>query len=63
MFDKNRLLQINGTATGASNPCSYSDIAIDRLDRLIEQEQAYKFKERFGPYRDDYFIERQLRQT
>ena len=32
IFDKNHLLQTNGTATGALNSCSYSDIAINRLD-------------------------------
>ena len=45
IFDKNHLLQTNGTATSAPNSCSYSDIAINRLDQLIEQEQANNFKE------------------
>ena len=31
-FAKNHLLQTNGTATGVLNSCSYSDIAINRLD-------------------------------
>ena len=44
LFDKNRLLQTNGTATGAMNSCSYSDIAINKLDQLIEQERANNFK-------------------
>ena len=58
IFDKNHLLQTNGTATGAPNSCSYSDIAINRIDRLIEQEQANNFKELFffGRYRDDCFV-------
>ena len=58
LFDKKHLLQTNGTATGALNSCSYSEIAINRLDRLIEQEQANNFKERFffGRYRDDCLV-------
>ena len=47
-FDKNHLLQTNGTLTGVSNSCSYSDIAINRLDRSIEQEEANNFKELFS---------------
>ena len=35
IFDKNHLLQTNETATGAPNCCSYSDIAINRIDQLI----------------------------
>ena len=38
IFDRNHLLQTNGTATGALN------IAINRFDQLIEQEQAHNFK-------------------
>ena len=51
-------LQTSGTATGAPNSCSYSDIAINRLDRLIEQEQTNNFKKLFcyGRYRDNCFI-------
>ena len=58
IFDKNHLLQTNGTATGAPNSCSYSDIAINRIGQLIEQVQANNFKELFffGRYRDDCFI-------
>ena len=58
IFDTNHLLQTNGTATGSPNSCSYSDIAINRIDRLIEQEQANNFKELsfFGRYRDDCFV-------
>ena len=44
VFDTNHLLQTNGNATGAPNSFSYSDIAINRLDQLIEQEQANNFK-------------------
>ena len=58
IFDKSQLLQTNGTATGAPNSCSCSDIAINRLDRLTEKEQAKNFKESFffGRYRDDCFV-------
>ena len=58
IFDKNHLLQTNGTATGVPNSCSYSDIAINRIGQLIEQEQANNFKELFffGRYRDDCFV-------
>ena len=47
LFDKNHLLHINETATGASNSCLYSDIAINvirliilimSVDQLIEQQ-------------------------
>ena len=57
-FYKNHLLQTNGTATGALNSWSYSDIAINRIGQLIEQEQANNFKELFffGRYRDDCFV-------
>ena len=57
-FDKNHLLQTNVTATGAPNSCSYPDIAINRLDRLIEQEQANNFTELFffGRYKNDCFV-------
>ena len=52
IFDRNHLLQTNGTATGALN------IAINRFDQLIEQEQAHNFKELFffGHYRDNCFV-------
>ena len=33
IFDKNHLLQRNGTATGGPNSCSYSGITINRLDQ------------------------------
>ena len=46
-FDKNHLLQTKGTVACAPNSFSYSDIAINRLDQLIEQEQANNFKELF----------------
>ena len=36
-------LQTNGTATGAPNSCSYSDLVIQRLDKLINNEQINNF--------------------
>ena len=58
IFNKNHLLQTNLTATSAPKSCSYPDIAINRLDRLIEQEQANNFTELFffGRYRNDCFV-------
>ena len=38
-FDQEHLLQTNETAIGASNYCPYSDLAIHRLDKLINNEQ------------------------
>ena len=32
IFDKNHLLQTNGTGTSVPNSCSYFDIAINRID-------------------------------
>ena len=56
--DKNHLLRKKGIVTGTLNSCSYFDIAFNRLDRLIEQEQANNFKELFflGRYRDNCFV-------
>ena len=56
--DKNHLLPKKEIATGTPNSCSYFDIAINRLDQLIEQEQANNFKELFflGRYRDNCFV-------
>ena len=60
IFDKNHLLQKNGTATVVPNSSLYSDsdITINRLDRLIEQEQGNNFKELVfaGRYMDDCFV-------
>ena len=44
-FDQDNLLQTNDTATGASNSCSYSDLAIYRLDKLIKNDQINNFHE------------------
>ena len=52
------LLQINGTATGAPNFCSYSDIVISQLDKIINEKRASKFQEcfYFSRYRDDCLV-------
>ena len=58
MFDKDHLIQTNGTATGAPNSCSYSDLAIYPLDRAVLNEKQNNFIELsfFGRYRDDCFV-------
>ena len=57
-FDQDYLLQTNGTATGAPKSCSYSDLAIHTLDKLINNERVNNFGELFfyGRYRDDCFV-------
>ena len=57
-FADDDLLQLNGTATGAPNSCSYSDLAIYRLDQKIDKEKIDNFHELsyFGRYRDDCFV-------
>ena len=57
-FDQDHLLQTNGTATGAPNSCSYSDLANHRLDKLINNERINNFGELFfyGRYWDDCFV-------
>ena len=52
------LLQTNGTATGASNSCSYSHLAIHRLEKLINNKRINNLGELFfyGRYGDDCFI-------
>ena len=57
-FDQDHLLQTNGTAIGTPNFCSNSDLAIHRLDKLINNERINNFGELFfyGNYRDDCFV-------
>ena len=57
-FDQYHLLQTNGTATGASNSCSYSHLAIHRLEKLINNKRINNLGELFfyGRYGDDCFI-------
>ena len=51
------LLQTNGTTTGAPNPCSYSDIAISHLDKIINEKRATQFQECFyGRYCDNCLV-------
>jgi hypothetical protein len=57
-FNNTNLLQTNGTATGAPNSCSYSDLALQPIDDAIFAEIAANFAEClfFGRYRDDCFV-------
>ena len=50
-------LQTNGTAMGAANSCSYSDLAIYPIDKRILNEKVHNFTElhTFYRYRDDCF--------
>ena len=55
VFADQHLLQENGTATGAPNSCSYSDLAIVPIDEQINSARMSSYKELFlyGRYRDD----------
>ena len=57
-FANIHLLQTNGTATGAPNSCSYSDIATSHLDKIINEKKATQFQEcfYFGRYHDDCLV-------
>ena len=46
-FANIHLLQRNGTATGAPNSCSYSDIVFSHLDKIIYGKRATQFHECF----------------
>ena len=54
-FAGQNLIQTNGTAMGAANSCSYSDLAIQRIDNAVIDAQRTIFQEifYFGQYRDD----------
>ena len=41
------LLHTNGTATGARNSCSYSNIAFSHLDKVINEKRSTQFQECF----------------
>ena len=58
VFNGTHLLQTNGTATGAPNSCSYSDLALQPIDDAIFEAMAVSFTELFyyGRYRDDMFM-------
>ena len=47
------MLQINGTTTGASNSCSYVDIAVTSIDNTVLDQKATFFNDLmyFGRYR------------
>ena len=52
------ILQTNGTASGAPNSCSYSDIAFSHLDKIINEKRAPQFQEcfYFVRYRNDCLV-------
>ena len=54
-FAGQNIIQTNGTAMGAANSCSYSDLAIQRIDNAVIDAQRTIFQEifYFGQYRDD----------
>ena len=56
-FNNTHLLQTNGTATGAPNSCSYSDLAMQPIDDAINRAKA-NFPELlvYGRYRDDCIV-------
>ena len=58
VFANQNLLQVNGTATGAPNSCSYTDLAVAAIDNKVNAARILTFKEVlfYGRYRDDIFI-------
>ena len=58
VFANQHLLQINGTATGAPNSCSYSDLAVVPIDNKVNAARGSSFREVlfYGRYRDDCFL-------
>ena len=57
-FDQDHLLQRNGIATEALDSCSYFDLAIHRLDKLITNERINNIGELFfyRRYRGNCFV-------
>jgi hypothetical protein len=57
-FNGKDYLQKNGTATGAKNSCSYSDLALEPIDDEIFKAMTTTFKEIYAyyRYRDDCFL-------
>ena len=55
-FGSQNLLQLNGTATGAPNSCSYADLAVFDIDKSVLQAKRNTFQEMryFGRYCDDF---------
>ena len=58
LFANIHLLQTNGTATGAPNSCSYSDIVISHPDKIINGKRTIQSQEcfYFGRYHDDCLV-------
>ena len=58
VFNNKHFIQTNGTATGAPNSCSYSDLAVKPIDDAIFSAQKTLFKDLhfYGRYRDDCLI-------
>ena len=58
VFNKEHLIQTNGTATGSKNSCSYSDLALEPIDEHIYQAQNSMFSEvlTYYRFRDDCFL-------
>ena len=58
VFANENLWQTNGTATVASNLCSYADIAVASIDQAIMRQKETAFPEilYFGRYRDDCLV-------
>ena len=54
-FGSQNLLQLNGTATGAPNSCSYADLFIFNIDKNVLQAKRNTYQEirYFGRYCDD----------
>ena len=57
-FNGKNYLQKNGTATGAKNSCSYSDLALEPIDNEIFKVMTTTFEEihTYYRYRDDCFL-------
>ena len=58
VFNNKNLIQTNGTAIGAPNSCSYSDLAVKPIDSAIYEEKEINFVELhfYGRFRDDCLI-------
>ena len=54
-FAGQNLIQTNGTAMGAANSCSYSNLAIQPIDNAVINAQRTSFQDilYFGRYRND----------
>ena len=54
-FGSQNLLQLNGTATGVTNSCSYADLAVFDIDKNVLKAKRNTFQEMryFGRYCGD----------